>query len=158
MNAEISEKTRVPPPDNIIPLGKAGTLPKSLNKGQQKLLTRIFADQIADGEERSADPYFTNDRGHNIGKDVALAAAMAAKQLFRLDEDPIDAVIAQLFSRLENAKRRFRELHLDPDGYGIATFGELKKNLDFFAAAQGIDIHSYRFELLMDTSDDTMIF
>lgn len=107
-------------------------LPSSLGDSRRAII-EIFAKQICDGHDRFADPYFTNDRGHNIGKDVLLAATAAARQLEGLPDEPFASVITRIIERVEFAKTEFMADHSDPDGYGAATFGEIVGKLRMFS-------------------------
>lgn len=119
-------------------------LPSSLGD-KRRALAEIFAKQICDGQERSTNPYFTNDRGNNVGMDVALAASAACRQLSKLPEETTENTFARLLGRLERAKAEFKGAHSDTDGYGAGTFGEIERDLIRLAVSMSIDTEGVAF-------------
>ena len=120
-------------------------LPHSL-LSQREELARIFAKQIADGDARIVDPYFTNDRGHNVGLDVAIAASLALEQLSGLNsDDSLPLALTRLLVRVENAKVKFKNTNSDPDGYGSGTFGEIQRALETLARKAGVQVDAPDF-------------
>ncbi|QTN19227.1 hypothetical protein HZ989_13540 [Brevundimonas sp. AJA228-03] len=107
---------------------------KRLGKGLGRLRPRlilIFARQSEDATRKLSDSYWTSDRGHNVGIDVyhAYGNALAAF-LVVLDRRPrsktplLDAAAA-----IEALMPPMRIEPADPDGYGLATLHEIRRDL-----------------------------
>lgn len=105
-----------------------------LGKGLVQLrpqLILIFARQSEDAARRLSDSYWTSDRGHNVGKDVykAYSAALGAF-LIVLDHRPRSKTpLLHAIAAIEALKAPLRIEPADPDGYGLATLGEIQRDL-----------------------------
>lgn len=94
-------------------------------------LILIFARQSADARLRLSSSHWTSDGGHNVGRDVlqAYGAALGAF-LAVLDRRPrsrtplLDAAVA-----IEALTTDWRTAPGDPDGYGIATLHEIRRDI-----------------------------
>jgi hypothetical protein len=99
--------------------------------GHRPRLILIFARQSADAAMRLSSSHWVSDGGHNVGRDIlqAYGAALGAF-LAVLDRRPqsktplLDAALAR-----EALMTDWRTREDDPDGYGIATLGEIRRDL-----------------------------
>jgi len=94
-------------------------------------LILIFARQAEDAGRKLSDSYWTSDRGHNVGQDVFAAYGAALRAVLAvLDRRPrsrtplLDAVTA-----VEALMPALRIEPADPDGYGLATLHEIRRDL-----------------------------
>lgn len=99
--------------------------------GHRPRLILIFARQSADAAMRLSSSHWVSDGGHNVGRDVlqAYGAALGAF-LAVMDRRPrsrtplLDAVVA-----IEGLIPAWRAGPGDPDGYGVATLHEIRREL-----------------------------
>lgn len=89
----------------------------------------IFARQRRDGERRLASSYFQSGRGPNIGLDVLDAYNRALNTLkstlSRQQDQSLKGVLSALDELIEAQRLSVR----DADGYGMATLGEIRRDL-----------------------------
>ncbi len=90
----------------------------------------ILARQLADANERLRSSHWTGSDGHNVGKDVLQAWALAAGVVSRSGSGSIEDLIETLASQSTAYRSRFG----DPDGYGSATLGEIERDLQHLSA------------------------
>ena len=98
-------------------------------------LVLIFARQLADATRRLSSSHWSSGGGRNVGMDVygahgrALAAlkALAAQR----PQDPLGA----LLGALDDLMAAQRAAPGDDDGYGIATLGEIRRDVERLIAA-----------------------
>jgi hypothetical protein len=99
--------------------------------GRRPQLILAFARQSADAAMRLSSSHWASDGGHNVGRDVfqAYGAALGAF-LGVVDRRPrgrtplLDAVLA-----IEGLIPVWRAAPGDPDGYGVATLHEIRRDL-----------------------------
>ncbi len=95
---------------------------------EAKLLAFIAA-QRRQGEEWLENPFYTHGR-HNVGSDVSGAALLAARTVGEVPRQADAAAYhAALTAALERIHELYREEAEDPDGYGSATFHEIRNAL-----------------------------
>ncbi len=94
-------------------------------------LILIFARQSADATMRLSSGHWTSDRGHNVGMDVLRAQGLALVAFLAvLDRRPrskrplLEAAVA-----IEALTTDWRAAPGDPDGYGIATLHEIRRDI-----------------------------
>ena len=98
-------------------------------------LVLIFARQLADATRRLSSSHWSSGGGRNVGMDVygahgrALAAlkALAAQR----PQDPLGALLGVL----DDLMAAQRAAPGDDDGYGIATLGEIRRDVERLIAA-----------------------
>jgi hypothetical protein len=98
-------------------------------------LVLIFARQLADATMRLSSSHWSSGGGRNVGMDVlqARGRALAALKTLaaRRPRDPLDALLRTL-DELMIAQRASAG---DDDGYGIATLGEIRRDVERLIAA-----------------------
>lgn len=98
-------------------------------------LVLIFARQLADATRRLSSSHWSSGGGRNVGMDVYFAhgrALTALKALAaRRPRDPLNALL-KLLDDLMDAQRAAPG---DDDGYGIATLGEIRRDVERLIAA-----------------------
>ena len=100
-------------------------------------LILIFARQLADANMRLSSSHWTSGSGRNVGHDVLRARQGALETLRRVaalkppPRDPLGA----LLGALEDLMTAHRQAPGDDDGYGIATLGEIHRDLTRLIAA-----------------------
>ncbi len=100
-------------------------------------LVLIFARQSADAAMRLSSSHWSSSGGRNVGHDVLLArsrALEALKQVAGRRPAPRDALGAFLQS-LDDLMTAHRQAPGDDDGYGIATLGEIHRDVARLIAA-----------------------
>lgn len=87
-----------------------------------------LARQLADANERLSSSYWTGPDGHNVGRDVlqAYAVAIAVVRGAGSMEDLMETLTVQVTA--------YRGREGDPDGFGSATLGEIERDLRRLAA------------------------
>lgn len=102
-----------------------------------KRIRAIFEDQLRAELSLAAmhmrDPYWTDSRtGHNIGNDELAAVRMmegiSLEPTAEENDDP-ELYARWILGQLDAIAERFGTEAPDPDGYGIATIGTVKRNL-----------------------------
>lgn len=130
-----------PPPPGlraaIIETGAALT-PKALGprfRPWREELVLIFARQLADAAMRLSSSHWSSGGGRNVGMDVLQARGRALAALKTLaaqrPRDPLDSLLKAL-DELMIAQRASAG---DDDGYGIATLGEIRRDVERLIAA-----------------------
>ena len=98
-------------------------------------LVLIFARQLADANRRLSSSHWSSGGGRNVGMDVYFAhgrALTALKALAaRRPRDPLNALL-KVLDDLMDAQRAAAG---DDDGYGIATLGEIRRDVERLIAA-----------------------
>ncbi len=98
-------------------------------------LVLIFARQLADATRRLSSSHWSSGGGRNVGMDVYFAhgrALTALKALAaRRPRDPLNALL-KVLDDLMDAQRAAAG---DDDGYGIATLGEIRRDVERLIAA-----------------------
>lgn len=98
-------------------------------------LILIFAKQLADATRRLSSSHWSSGGGRNVGMDVYYAHGRALAALKALAAqrplDPLDA----LLKVLDDLMAAQRAAPGDEDGYGIATLGELRRDVERLIAA-----------------------
>lgn len=98
-------------------------------------LVLIFARQLADATRRLSSSHWSSGGGRNVGMDVYFAhgrALTALKALAaRRPRDPLNALL-KVLDDLMDAQRAAPG---DDDGYGIATLGEIRRDVERLIAA-----------------------
>jgi len=100
-------------------------------------LILIFARQLADANMRLASGHWSSGGGRNVGMDVLQARGRALGALKALaasrprPRDPLGALLMALDDLI--AARRAEAG--DDDGYGIATLGEIRRDVERVIAA-----------------------
>lgn len=99
--------------------------------GLRPRLILIFARQSEDATRKLSDSHWRSDRGHNVGTDVHHAYAAALGTFVNvLDRRPRSRTPLQdAVADIEALKPPMRVAPADPDGYGLATLGEIQKDL-----------------------------
>lgn len=91
----------------------------------------ILARQLADANERLGSSYWSGPDGHNVGRDVLRAYAIAVEAVRGTASDTagpsgsLEAVVDSIAQHAEDYRSRAG----DPDGYGSATLGEIERDL-----------------------------
>ncbi len=116
----------------------AGLTPKVLGprfRAYREELILIFARQLADATMRLSSGHWASGGGGNVGMDVLQAhgrALAALKALAaRRPRDPLEA----LLKALDDLMAGQRVSAGDDDGYGIATLGEIRRDVERLIAA-----------------------
>jgi hypothetical protein len=98
-------------------------------------LILIFARQLADATMRLSSSHWSSGGGRNVGMDVLQARGRALAALTALagrrPRDPLAALLAAL-DELMAAQRAAPG---DDDGYGVATLGEIRRDVERLIAA-----------------------
>jgi len=98
-------------------------------------LVLIFARQLADANRRLSSSHWSSGGGRNVGMDVYFAHGRALAALKALaaqrPRDPLDALL-KVLDDLMDAQRAAPG---DEDGYGIATLGEIRRDVERLIAA-----------------------
>ena len=99
--------------------------------GLRPRLILIFARQSEDASRRLSDSHWTSDQGHNVGRDVYDAYRSALGTfLIVLDRRPRSKTpLQETIDAIEARKPPLRIAPADPDGYGLATLGEIQRDL-----------------------------
>jgi len=105
-----------------------------LGKGLARLRPQLiltFARQSEDAARRLSDSYWTSDRGHNVGQDGYYAYRAALGVFLKvLDRRPRSKTPLQdTVAAIEALKPPLRIEPADPDGFGLATLGEIQRDL-----------------------------
>ncbi len=132
-----------PPPEGlraaIIETGETLT-PRALGprlRPYRDELILIFARQLADANRRLSSSHWASGSGRNVGHDVLRARHGALETLRRVaalrppPRDPLGALLIAL----ENLMTAHRQAPGDDDGYGIATLGEIRRDVERLIAA-----------------------
>ena len=96
-------------------------------------LCLIFARQAADAERRLASSYFAFGGGRNVGHDVLDAHNRALRVLTNTLMEKPGSGLAEVLAAHDGLVRVYRQHALDPDGYGAATLGEIRRDLEDLA-------------------------
>jgi hypothetical protein len=105
-----------------------------LGKGLAHLRPRlilVFARQAEDAARKLSDSYWRSDQGHNVGIDVdrAYRAGLGAF-LNVLDRRPRSkSPLQDAVAAIAALEPPLRIAPADPDGYGLATLGEIERDL-----------------------------
>lgn len=98
-------------------------------------LVLIFARQLADATRRLSSSHWSSGGGRNVGMDVYFAQGRALAALkalaARRPRDPLNA----LLKVLDDLMTAQRAAPGDDDGYGIATLGEIRRDVERLIAA-----------------------
>ena len=98
-------------------------------------LVLIFARQLADATLRLSSSHWSSGAGRNVGMDVLQAHGRALAALKGLaasrPRDPLEA----LLKALDDLMAAQRTSAGDDDGYGIATLGEIRRDVERLIAA-----------------------
>lgn len=98
-------------------------------------LVLIFARQLADATRRLSSSHWSSGGGRNVGMDVYFAHGRAVAALKALaaerPRDPLNALL-KVLDVLMDAQRAAPG---DDDGYGIATLGEIRRDVERLIAA-----------------------
>ncbi len=118
----------------------AGLTPRALGSRfapYREELILILARQLADANRRLSSGHWSSGGGRNVGMDVlqaqgaALAAVKALAARRPRPRDPLGALLKAL-DELIAARRAAPG---DDDGYGIATLGEIRRDVERLIAA-----------------------
>lgn len=116
----------------------AGLTPKALGprfRPYRDELILIFARQLADATMRLSSSHWSSGGGRNVGMDVLQARGRALSALKALavqrPRDPLGA----LLNVLDDLMAAQRAAPGDDDGYGIATLGEIHRDVARLIAA-----------------------
>jgi hypothetical protein len=138
-------------PGDLSPLGVADPGSDRLDPSPRGQVGALGAFLMAEfdrqrglASEHIADSYWTDGRtGHNVGEDEI----QAVRFLEAIDLAPgpdeaeaPDSYAARLWRSLNASRSRFRSIELDPDGYGLGTFGEVIAALEKQCDLMGIDL------------------
>jgi hypothetical protein len=96
-------------------------------------LCLIFARQAADAERRLASSYFSFGGGRNVGHDVRDAHDRALRVLVNTLTEKPGSGLADVLAAHDALIEVYRQHALDPDGYGVATLGEIRRDLEGLA-------------------------
>lgn len=128
-----------PAPDVLDALDAAArALPRSLLGPRLRPLRLelclIFARQAADASRRLGSSYWSSGGGRNVGHDVRDAHDRALRVLIQsLKQTPKQtpgAGLPEILAAHRNLMDAYRRSAPDPDGYGIATLGEIERDLE----------------------------
>ena len=89
----------------------------------------IFAKQRGDAEQRMASSHFQSGGGRNIGLDVLEAYNAALGCLRTCLSGQQEPNLEDLISALDDLIDARRPSSRDKDGYGLATLGEIRRDL-----------------------------
>lgn len=123
----------------IIETGAALT-PKALGprfRPYREELILIFARQLADATMRLSSSHWASGGGRNVGMDVlqARGAALAALKALAARRPPPRDPLDSLLKALDDLMAARRAAPGDDDGYGIATLGEIRRDVEQLIAA-----------------------
>ena len=99
--------------------------------GLRPRLILIFARQAEDAMRKLSDSYWRSDRGHNVGLDVDQAYRAALGAFLKvLDRRPRSRTpLLDTAAAVEALMPALRIEPADPDGYGLATLHEIRRDL-----------------------------
>lgn len=116
----------------------AGLTPKMLGprfRPYREELVLIFARQLADATMRLSSSHWSSGGGRNVGMDVLQARGRALGALeslaARRPRDPLETFL----KALDDLMAAQRTSPGDDDGYGIATLGEIHRDVARLIAA-----------------------
>lgn len=98
-------------------------------------LVLIFARQLADGRMRLSSDHWSPGGGRNVGHDVLEAREAALTTLRRAVAARPRGGLVELISALDAVIAARRATVRDDDGYGAATLGEIRRDLERLVAA-----------------------